>query len=235
MFRIKLAEVLIGIDNRYPYMEHLCASYRSDDPEAPAFTVSVSEEECLAEQAASPVYATRAYCESICLYRKIALKLIDHDAFLMHAAAIAVDGVCYLFAARSGTGKTTHIRLWQEAFGERAQIINGDKPILRFAGDRLMAFGTPFRGKEQLGSNTSAPVRALCFIARSETNRIEPLSAAEVLNLVFHQLLMPREEARMERFMALVERMLSTVDCYRLHCSMAPEAALVAYEGMRGR
>lgn len=235
MFKIKLANLLIGVDNRYPDVERFCADYIVQESSAPVFTVAVTEEECLAEQAASPIRAGLPYCERICLYRQIALKLIEHDAFLMHAAAIAVDDECYLFAAKSGTGKTTHITLWQEAFGERVQVVNGDKPILRFEGGQLRAYGTPYCGKEQLGSNTSAPVKALCFITRGEENHIEPIAEAEVLGRVFHQLLMPRDEATMLRFMALVERMLSMVQCYLLHCNMEPEAARVAYEGMRGR
>lgn len=235
MFKIKLARLLIGVDNHFPYMERFCKAYITEEPGEPVFTVAVTKEECLAEQSASPVPAGLPYCESLCLYRQIALRLIDHDAFLMHAAAIAVDGVGYLFAAKSGTGKTTHISLWQEAFGERMQVINGDKPILRFENGELRAYGTPFCGKERLGGNISAPVRALCFVTRDAENRIEPIPASQVLGRIFHQLLMPRDEEQMERFMALVERMLSTVDCYLLHCNMEAEAARVAYEGMGGR
>lgn len=235
MFRIKLANLLIEIDNHFLYVERFCAGYLAEDEHEPAFTVAVTEEECRAEQQASPMPVTLPYCESICLYRKIALKLLEYDAFLMHAAAIAMDGECFLFAAKSGTGKTTHINLWRDAYGDRVQMINGDKPILRFGEDGLSAFGTPFCGKERLGSNTSAKVRALCFVSRSDANSIEPIPPAQALGLIFHQLLIPRDEKQMELFMTLVERMLSTVDCYLLHCNMETEAAKVAYEGMKGR
>ena len=235
MFKIRLANLLIGIDNRYPYMEKLCAAYRCEDFEKVAFTVSVSEDECLLEQKNSPVYATISYCESICLYRKIALELLKYDGLLMHAAAVCVDDECYLFAAKSGTGKTTHIRLWCDQFGARAQVLNGDKPILRLIDGRFYAFGSPFCGKEQLGSNISKPVKALCFIARGRENRIERISPSDTMGRIFHQLLIPRKEDDMHIFMSLTEQLLLKVSCYLLHCNMEPEAALVAYNGMKGQ
>ena len=234
MFKLRLAHLLIGVEHRYPYMKDFCAGYISDDPAAPAFTVCAAEDECLREQAASPVPVTLPYCESICLYRRIALELLAYDALLIHAAAIEMDGRCVLFAAGSGTGKTTHIRLWQDAFGERVRVIYGDKPILRFLGGRPHVFGTPFRGKEQLGSNISAPVHALCFLTRGETNHVEPLTPSQALDRIVHQLLIPTDAAQMDRFMTLVERLLTKVDCFLLHCNTEPEAAVVAYEGMKG-
>ena len=150
MFCIKIADIPVGIDNRYPYVWNMCREFEVKNVN-PAFTVSVSEEEISEEQAGELSYS-RGYCESLCLYRKICCRLARYDAFLMHSAVIAVDGRAYVFTAPSGTGKTTHIRLWLELFGNRAQVINGDKPVFRFMDDVLYACGTPWRGKEWLGS-----------------------------------------------------------------------------------
>ena len=148
MFCIKLAGIPIGIDNRYAYVRRLCAGYETSG--RPAFTVRASEREIRAEQGgqAGP---SRGYCESLCLYRQICRRLPFYDAFLMHASVVAVDGAAYAFAAPSGTGKTTHTRLWLQQFGSRAQVVNGDKPVFRFMDGALYACGTPWRGKEGLG------------------------------------------------------------------------------------
>lgn len=55
-------------------------------------------------------------------YRKIAEKLVQYDVMLFHGSAVAVDGIGYLFTAKSGTGKSTHTRLWREYFGDRGHI-----------------------------------------------------------------------------------------------------------------
>ena len=64
--------------------------------------------------------------------RKLAEWLPLHDAFVLHSATFDVDGVGVVFAAHSGTGKTTHMLLWQKLLGDKMTIVNGDKPIVRF-------------------------------------------------------------------------------------------------------
>ena len=230
MFCIKLAGIPIGIDDRYPLVSEQCADYRTD--ETPAFTVRAADEELRRQQAEDPA-AHLWYCESLCLYRKICLELPRYDAFLMHAAAVAVDGMAYAFAAPSGTGKTTHIRLWLEQFGDRARVVNGDKPIFRFLGDRLYVCGTPWMGKEQLGSNLMCPVAGICFLERGAVNEIEPLSPSEVSRRIFHQLLLPGDQERFDCFWRLLDRLLTAIPFYLLRCNREPDAALTAYQMMR--
>ena len=146
MFCIKLAGIPIGIDNRYAYVRRLCAGYETAG--RPAFTVRASEREIRAEQGGR-TGPSRGYCESLCLYRQICRRLPFYDAFLMHASVVAVDGEAYAFAAPSGTGKTTHTRLWLQQFGSRAQVVNGDKPVFRFMDGALYARSEERRvGKE---------------------------------------------------------------------------------------
>ena len=70
-------------------------------------------------------------------------KLIDYNGFLLHASAVALDNYAYLFSAPCGTGKSTHVDLWIKKFGERAFIINDDKPAIRIINNTIYAFGTP--------------------------------------------------------------------------------------------
>ena len=67
-----------------------------------------------------------AYLETLAVYRKIADHLLSCDTLLFHGSVIAVDGEGYLFTAKSGTGKSTHTRLWREYFGERAVMVNDE-------------------------------------------------------------------------------------------------------------
>lgn len=231
MFYIKIAEIMIGIDNKYSYIRRLCSDYEVEE-NTPAFFVSATEKEILQEQNGEPDF-TKGYCESLCVYRNLCRKLIDYDAFLMHSAVIAVDDIAYVFAAHSGVGKTTHIRLWQDEFGDRAQVVNGDKPIFRFMDGMLYACGTPWQGKEGLGSNIMRPVQGICFLEQSPQNSIRSLELSEITERIFHQLLMPREEEELDHFIALVERMITTVDCYLLQCNREREAAQLAYQTMR--
>ena len=229
MFRIKLAGIPIGIHNRYAYVRRLCSGYET--AETPAFTVRATNAEILAEQDGGPF--APGYCEGLCLYRKICHQLSRYDAFLMHASAVAVDGEAYVFAAPSGTGKTTHTRLWLEQFGSQAEVVNGDKPVFRFVGGRLYACGTPWRGKEGMGGNIMRPVRAVCFLEQSPANSIRSLTREEVCRRIFHQLLMPEDQQELDRLWPLLERLLADTAFYLLQCNREPEAAQLAYQTMR--
>lgn len=231
MFCIEMAGIPIGIDNRYEYIERLCRGYEIEG-KAPDFTVSATEEELQKAQDAERPYSS-GYLESLCLYRKICLRLAKYQAFLMHSAVVAVDEKAYVFTAPSGTGKTTHIRLWLEMLGERVQVLNGDKPLYRFIDGVLYACGTPWQGKEHMGENIMRPVQGICFLEQNPENHIRTLSASEVTRRIFRQLLLPQEEDELDRYWALLEKMLDTVPFYLLECNRDPEAARLSYETMR--
>ena len=219
----------MGIYHRYAYVRQLCSGYET--VESPVFTVQATDAEILAEHCGGPFLP--GYCEGLCLYRKICHQLPRYDAFLMHASAVAMDGEAYVFAAPSGTGKTTHTRLWLAQFRDRAEVINGDKPIFRFIGNRLYACGTPWCGKERLGSNMMRPVRAICFLEQSPENSIHPLTSAEVSHRIFNQLLMPESQEELDQLWSLLERLLADIAFYLLQCNREPEAAQLAYQTMR--
>lgn len=231
MFCIKIAEIPIGIENRYPYVYQLCKEYEIKDEE-PRFTVSVSEEEIQEEQKEERKFLF-GYCESLCIYRKICLALIKYDAFLMHSAAIEMDGGAYVFTAPSGVGKTTHIKLWKQQFGDRVQVINGDKPIYRYIEDTLYVCGTPWRGKEFMGSNRMCHVKAVCFLEQYPENHIRLLNTEEVSRRIFSQVLMPRDIESFDHFWRLLARMVTTERFYELKCNKQPEAAELAYQTMK--
>ena len=93
-----------------------------------------------------------AYLETLAVYRKIAVRMLQHDTLLMHGSAVAVDGKAYLFIAASGTGKSTHTRLWREQFGARAVMVNDDKPLVHVKEDGVTVCGTPWDGKHRLST-----------------------------------------------------------------------------------
>lgn len=231
MFCIEIAQIPIGIDNRYSYVYHLCKEYLVVDV-VPEFIVSVSEKEILQEQNGD-IRFSKEYCESLCIYRKICNILVRYDAFLLHSAVVSVDNEAFVFAAPSGTGKTTHIQLWLKLFGDRATVVNGDKPIFRFMNGGLWAFGTPWKGKENLGDNIKCPVRAICFLEQGLENHIRILSAEEITKRIFYQVLIPKEEYEFNLFWALLERMVTSIDFYLLQCNQELKAAQLAYEIMR--
>ena len=162
----QFAGVCVEIDHRYPYFAKLARDYAGGN--TPEFSIRVTQEDIDLERANAD--APNGYLESLVIYRMLCEKLVERGIVLIHSAAIAVDGKAYLFTAPSGTGKTTHIRLWKQKFGDQAIIVNGDKPLISVTEQEIRVWGTPWDGKEHWSTNTSMPVAGICQIKRGEHN-----------------------------------------------------------------
>ncbi len=240
-FTAKLAGLPILIRAVHPELRRFLRDWLCE--EEPELTVEMSPEdidrereldaESRAAEGLEPIRFSDAYLETLALYRKLAEALVEREVLLLHGSVVAVDGQAYLFTAKSGTGKSTHSRLWRELFGERAVMINDDKPLLRVSKEGVTAFGTPWNGKHRLGGNLSAPLKALCILSRDERNHIEPISLEDAFPMLFQQCYRPRQPEKMPLVLSLLERLGTEVKCYRLGCNMEPEAARVSYQGMQ--
>ena len=110
-------------------------------------------------------------------------------------------------------------------------MVNDDKPMLRVTEDQTLACGSPWRGKHRIGGNLQVPVKAICFLERSETNWIREISKKEAYPEIIRQIFRPEDPLAMMKVMELVGKM--KVRYYALGCNMDPEAARVAYQGMK--
>ena len=174
------------------------------------------------------------------LYQFVVEELPKHDSFIAHAAVIKYDGLAYSFMAPSGTGKSTHIKLWMDTFGPKATVINGDKPILRLdktpTGEpQITACGSPWAGKEGWQTNTSAPLAGLCFLTRGSTDECQRISPTEAFDSAVRQIYMPSDPVSAVRTLDFVDVLLQTVPLYRLSCTMNKTAVKASFEAMTGR
>ena len=235
MITIKIAGICVGLQNRYPDLEMLCRGYETEEP--PVFCLEVSQEEMEAERHSQEHPFPDGYLETVCIYRQLALQMLQYNVFILHASVIALDGEGYAFLAPSGTGKTTQTRLWLEHFGSRAQVVNGDKPLIRMVASegktQFMACGTPWMGKEGLGANVTVPLKALLFVERSQEVSCTPAPEAETVGRLFRQLLMPRDYGQMDNLLTMVDTLVQTVPCYILRCDMTDDSVTAAYNAVR--
>ena len=237
-FTIEIAEKTVGIRTEYLKTWEQCEKYLTE--KEPEITVSATAEDIarMRENAAREDALegkelqsySDAYLESLAVYRKICEKMVEYDTILMHGSVVAVDGEAYLFTAKSGTGKSTHTRYWREVFGERAIMVNDDKPLLKLTDDGVLSCGTPWDGKHRMSTNVCLPLKAICILERGEENEIHPISAQEALPMVFQQTHRPKN---MGKYMEIIDKLMQRVSFYRLKCNQTPEAAKMAYEAMK--
>ena len=229
MFLLKMAEHTFLINNRFEYVKKLCENYTVSEESTEGVTViEVTKEEILREDTEGKNYPP-AYLESLAIYRKICAVLASENTFLFHCSAIAFDGCGVLFTAPSGTGKSTHTRLWRECFSDRVTVINDDKPLLKVKEDGIYVYGTPWCGKHGIETNTSAKVKAVVLIERAKENSAERLSFAEGYSVLFAQTHRPSEPKAALKAIKFLNLFAESVDMYKLKCNMSNEAALTAH------
>ena len=228
MMLLHLAGLRIGIDNQYDFSPRVREWMGYGKPQ---FVVRVSEVELEREDGGRGL--PKEYLEFICVYRQIAEHLPDYDAFVFHGGAVAKDGLAYLFTAPSGTGKTTHLIGWKIQYGWEAWFLNGDKPILRKSSGGFVVCGTPWRGKEELGVNAILPIQGICMLHRGEENRISRAKPEEMIRFLSRQVYFPKDPARMEKMLSLLDECCRTVPVWDLYCTVGRHAAECAYEAMK--
>ena len=240
-FQITLAGQVVGIRSLYDEVFLLCQDYLSEGQEV-SFRIETTPEDIRFEQEKSlreaalegkpAILYPDPYLETLAVYRKIAVRMPEYDTWLMHGSAVAVGEEAFLFTAASGTGKTTHTRLWLEQI-PGAYVVNGDKPLLRMKDGLCEVCGTPWSGKENMNRNVTVPLRAICFLHRGAENRIEEISFRDAAPHLLQQSFRCSNPSVMQKTMTLVRSLGDCVRFYRLFCNMEPEAALVSWNGMR--
>ena len=219
-FSIKLADLTIFIHTISPRTYCCCLNYLSND-NTPDFHIYIDEHDVQMEYDrngfnTSRVYST--YLETMAASRKIVEKALDFDIIMMHGAVISTNNGSFLFSAPSGTGKTTHIKKWISNIAD-SYVVNGDKPLIKICNKRVIAYGTPWCGKEQMGRNTKAIIKSIVFMERAENNLIEQISFAEALPLLLQQTYRPNDEEKMRKTLLLIQRINDNVSFWRFKCN----------------
>ena len=232
MPRYKVAGVVFDAVLNYGYTEEECKNYLYTGDEQPEFTAVVTLDDIKKEKEKVPDFPD-FYVESLTLFRKLCHYTLEKkQGIIFHSSAIMVDGNAYLFTAPSGTGKSTHTRLWRELLGDKAVMINDDKPIIRYVDGEFYVYGTPWNGKHRLDTNTRAKVKAICQIYQAKENEIKKISPPEMLLTVLNQTIRPNDAETYDKLLDLIDKLLRKVELYKLGCNISIDAAKLAYETM---
>jgi len=155
---------------------------------------------------------------------------LAHRTIAIHASSIVHEGRAVLFLGESGTGKSTHARLWcQRIAGTR--LLNDDSPIVRLRNDRIEIYGSPWSGKTPCYRPLHYPAAAFVRIVRATRNRISRLSGIEAIGALLPSV--PPSFLQEQRLQDLVYRIVSDliteIPVYRLECLPDAEAAELAH------
>ena len=229
-FNIKIADLVVKINAMNEYSLKKCIDYTTDGNILPDITAKTTSLEIVEEKKLGETTFSDADCEFVCLYRSIAEQLPAYGGMVFHGAAVETGGKAYIFTAPSGTGKSTHIKLWMDVLGEQVKVINGDKPVLREKGGEFFVYSTPWAGNEGWHNNISAPLKPICLIRRGKENKIYPISPSEYFDEIMGQVYVPKDSEAWLKTLSLIDELAQNTDFYLLECDISEDAAKLSFE-----
>ena len=154
------------------------------------------------------------------------------DTLLLHASVTRYKGRGNLFFGVSGTGKSTHSRLWHE-FVPGTDLMNDDNPVIRFQDGECLVYGSPWSGKTLCYRNVVAPVNALVRLEQYPENRIGRLHSLQAYASIVAAVSTIRwNHDVMSLLIPTIERVAMNVPCFQLKCRPDEEAVRVCKEAI---
>lgn len=235
--KLRIAGIPVGIAPRHGVLKDACLPFVDGGEGAESlFTVGASDADLDFERAMAPEYP-EPYLELCAVHRNLAERFAPLDRIVFHSCVVEYAGCAYAFAAPSGTGKSTHARLWMRYLGGAgAKVLNGDKPFVHVPPQGgVVAYGCPWTGKEGWGYNGSAPLVGICILHQAPECSIERLDPAGAVEPVMRQCYVPRESpAGTLAVLACVDRLLARVPVWSMGCDISEDAVRTSFEALTG-
>lgn len=170
------------------------------------------------------------------LWFMTALATVGHDVTPVHSSAIVCNGRAVLFLGESGTGKSTHTRLWRENI-DGAVLLNDDSPFIGFVDGRATAFGAPWSGKTPCYKQEHYPIAAIVRLSQAPHNAIRPLRSVHAIGALLPSLTpaFGYDDELQDRMLATLSKIISQVPVYHLECLPDAAAARLSYDTVFGK
>ena len=226
-FKIKVADIVLEINAFNETTKRYCGDFLSD--EKPQYAITLSEEDLKNEVTESNNGHVYVNEEISALYRKIADLLIENDIIVFHGSSFKVKDNGFIVTARSGVGKSTHVRLLSQYLGSDFAYINDDKPLLRVKDD-LVIYSNPWNGKERRGNNNKAPLKAIIFLNRGNNTYRKLENKEEIYFKLLSQVYLPKDKSKREKGLQIIDILLKRINFYEINVNMDISAANMTVE-----
>ena len=156
---------------------------------------------------------------------------LSYDTLLIHSSVIVKDGGAVMCLGESGTGKSTHTRLWLENIEGTARL-NDDGPVVRVVDGDVRVYGSPWSGKGCVWKQESYPLAACLRLRQAPHNTITRLSKLSAFGALLPSTLptMQKEERALDNICDALSKIVATKPIFMLDCLPDAAAARLSYE-----
>ena len=159
--------------------------------------------------------------------------LLQHQALLLHSSMVRLHGKAILFSGPSGAGKSTQADLWNQVLG--AEILNGDRCVLRLEEDGFRGYGSPWSGTSRIWKQQNAPVAGIFLLKQGPENSLRPVTFEAFSRLLSQCIVNTWDTAFMGGISDLLSHLIDRVPIYVLTCRPDADAVLLAHDTLFGK
>ena len=227
-----IADIITDINPKYENLINLAKPFEYSGDRGTQIKLSATEDEINSLHKRMVEGTTVGEAEEFMYAGRFCRSIIKYKAMLVHSSAILYKGKAYLFSAESGVGKSTHTALWRKAFGDDVKMINDDKPVVRIFDNKAVAYGTPFDGGSGIANNISAPLGAIVFIERGESNIIRKAETNEIIKRLYFSTSHFVSRQTADRMLDNFAELIGCTDFYILTCNTDISSAYIARDAI---
>lgn len=156
---------------------------------------------------------------------------VQHSVAAVHSSVIVCHNEAVMFLGESGTGKSTHTRLWRENI-EGATLLNDDSPFVGVHNGQVVAFGSPWSGKTPCYKNESYPIRAIVRLSQAPHNSMRRLRSLFSVGALLTSLppAFAFDEKLEDAVMNVLSAVIGAVPVYHLECLPNAAAAQLSHD-----
>lgn len=157
--------------------------------------------------------------------------ILNHKSCVLHGVVMEYNGMGILVVAESGTGKTTHTRMWRNR--ENALILNGDKCLCRKINGEWYAYGMPWSGSSGEYINRRVPITAIVCLKQAELNSVRHMSVFEGTLAIMQRIYAPMWRCKMQNnAFDMCEELATEIPMLELSCRPDFEAVDILKEAI---
>ncbi len=165
------------------------------------------------------------------VYGSVSTFLFSQRVPRIHCSAVVYKGVAYAFAAPSGTGKSTHAKLWNTL--AKAEYINDDQPFFELA-EKITVYPSPWSGKHRKFSTQNAPLGAIVILKQAKDNKIYPIDKKSALSYLYKQIVQLEQLEMRIKMLEYMQEIVEKTPFYMLECNISKEAFITSFEFLTG-
>ena len=228
-FKIGIADIVVEINAFNETTLKYCSDFLTDKKSN--YVITMTKEDLENEKHINEDGKVYANEEISALYRKIADIFVEEDILVMHGSSFKVDNNAFIVTARSGVGKSTHVRLLKQYIGDELEYINDDKPLLEIKDDDVLIHSSPWNGKERRGNDISSSLKAIIFLNRGIDNTYRKIdNKEEIYFRLMSQIYLPRDKDKREKALKIIDILLKRLNFYEINVNMDISAPQMTYE-----